>query len=85
MTHSVSSDATLKGILVAAPMSIGLTRQRVFSWVNRWMIDLLGYHEKELIGQSSRMLYESDQEYERVGRVKYVKINQGKMGEVQTR
>ncbi|PLX81704.1 MAG: hypothetical protein C0614_06505, partial [Desulfuromonas sp.] len=85
MTHSVSSDASLKGILVAAPMSIGLTRQRVFSWVNRWMVDLLGYPESELIGQSARMLYESDQEFERVGSVKYSKVNEGKMGEVQTR
>ena len=85
MIHSVSRDATLKGILVAAPMSIGLTRQRAFSWVNRWMADLLGYPENELIGRSARMLYESDEEFERVGRVKYANVNQGKMGEVKTR
>ncbi|MDT8442806.1 MAG: PAS domain S-box protein [Desulfuromonadales bacterium] len=80
-----TSEATLKSILTAAPMSIGMVRNRVFHWVSRWMIEELGYAEEELIGQSARMLYESEAEFERVGREKYIEVALGQMGEVQTR
>ena len=80
-----TSEATLRSILTAAPMSIGLVRNRVFGWVNRWMMEELGYAEEELIGQSAIMLYESQAEFERVGREKYREVTHGRMGEVQTR
>jgi len=79
------SETALKGILMTAPMSIGMVKDRMFSWVNRWMVDELGYSEQELIGRSARMLYESDAEFERVGREKYREVSRGRMGEVQTR
>lgn len=80
------SEATLKSILRAVPMSVGLVHDRTFSWVNSWMVEELGYSEEELIGQSARMLYMSDAEFERVGKVKYGQLaGQAPMGEVQTR
>jgi PAS domain S-box-containing protein len=78
------SEGTLGSILAAAPMSIGMVKERTFSWVNRWMTDELGYSEQELIGQKARMLYDSDEEFERVGVVKYANVSQGHMGEAQT-
>lgn len=80
-----TSEATLRSLLSAAPMSIGLVRNRVFGGVNRWMVEELGFAEEELVGQSARMLYESEAEFERVGREKYVEVARGQMGEVQTR
>ena len=80
-----ASEATLRGILAAAPLSIGLGHERVFSWVNRWMLEELGYSEAELIGQNARLLYESEAEFERVGQVRAMTIDQGHMGEVETR
>ena len=79
------SEATLKSILLAVPMSVGLVHDRVFHWVNHWMIDELGYSEQELIGQSARILYVSDAEFERVGKIKYSQLARGPMGEAQTR
>ncbi len=79
------SEATLKSILLAVPMSVGLVHDRVFSWVNHWMVDELGYSEQDLIGQSARMLYVSDAEFERVGNVKYGQLARQPMGEAQTR
>lgn len=79
------SEATIRSLLVAVPMSVGLVHNRTFSWVNRWMLDELGYPEHELIGQSARILYESDAEFERVGRLKYGQLPFAQMGEVQTR
>ncbi|HKL27009.1 MAG TPA: PAS domain S-box protein [Desulfuromonadales bacterium] len=80
-----ASEATLKSILTAVPVSVGLVRNRVFCWVNRWMVEELGYAEEELIGQNARLLYESDEEYERIGREKYDRVKAGHMGEVKTR
>ncbi|MGK2904839.1 MAG: PAS domain S-box protein [Desulfuromonadales bacterium] len=79
------SEATLRSILSAAPMSIGMVRNRVIGWVNLWMTEKLGYAEEELIGQNAVMLYESQAEFERVGYEKYTEVAQGQMGEVQTR
>ena len=37
-------------------------------WANQQMTHLIGYTEDEFRGQSSRILYESEQEFQRVGR-----------------
>jgi PAS domain S-box-containing protein len=80
-----ASEATLRSILTAAPLSIGLGHGRVLIWVNRWMLDMLGYAEEALVGRSARVLYESDVEFERVGEVRAATVNRGRMGEVETR
>lgn len=80
-----TSEATLRSILSAAPMSIGMVRNRVFRWVNRWMTEELGYAEEALVGQNALMLYESQAEFERVGHEKYTEVACGRMGEVRTR
>ena len=79
------SERNLQTILRAAPVGIGLTQDRVIRWINRRFIEMLGYREDELIGQSARMLYESEAEYDRVGLVKYDKIRAGGIGEIETR
>ena len=80
-----ASEATVRSILTAAPLSIGLGHERVFSWVNRWMLEELGYREDELLGRNARILYESEAEFERVGKVREVTVDQGEMGEIETR
>ena len=61
----------LKTILRAAPIGIGLVQNRVFQWVNDEMLKMVGYSKDELIGQSSKILFESLEEFERVGNAKY--------------
>lgn len=46
---------------------------------------MLGYAREELVGQSARLLYESDEEYQRVGREKYAEIRERGVGSVETR
>jgi PAS domain S-box-containing protein len=79
------SEAYLKGILQASPMGIGLVHNRVLSWVSDRMNEMLGYSQHELIGESARIAYESDEEFERVGRVKYAEIHERGIGSVETR
>ncbi len=79
------SEAALQSILRAAPIGIGMVTDRVLQFVNDHLCAMLGYTREELIGQSARILYESDEEFERVGRVKYGEIAEQGIGTVETR
>ena len=79
------SEATLKGIFKAAPIGIGLVKNRHFIWTNELLSNITGYTADELQGQSARLLYESDEEFARVGQVKYDEIRKSGTGAVETR
>ncbi len=78
-------DRFLLSILAAAPVGIGVTRDRVLVWVSANLLKILGYKAAELIGKSARILYESDEEFERVGRIKYRDIALFGSGSIETR
>jgi PAS domain S-box-containing protein len=80
-----ASEAYVKSILEVAPIGIGLVHNRVISWVSQRMSEMLGYSEDELVGKSARIVYESDEEFERVGSVKYSEIHEWGIGTVETR
>jgi PAS domain S-box-containing protein len=65
------SEKTKGAILTASPLGIGLIRNRTLVWANPAMFAMLGYEEDELLAKSARMLYPSQEEYERVGRALY--------------
>jgi PAS domain S-box-containing protein len=79
------SEAHIRGILNAAPAGVGLVRNREFDWVSERMCEMIGYSADELVGQSARIAYESDEEFERVGKVKYSEIQERGVGTVETR
>jgi PAS domain S-box-containing protein len=78
-------EALLKSIFQAAPIGIGLVYNRVLGWSNEQVSSLVGYRSEELAGKSARILYESDEEFERVGREKYIEVRQGGTGVIETR
>lgn len=78
-------EASIKSILKAAPIAIGLVHNRVLNWVSDHMNDMLGYSGDELIGQSARVLYQNQEEFERVGREKYRDIQEKGIGGIETR
>lgn len=82
--RSQISEAHLKSILRSAPIGIGLTEERVFRFVNDQFAEMLGYTQTELIGQSSRMIYPSVDEFVRVGHDKYEEIKEKSTGTVET-
>jgi len=79
------SEATLRSIFRAAPVGIGLVSNRVLQWTNDTLNQMIGYSADELVGQSARILYESDEEFERVGREKYAEIARWGTGSIETR
>ena len=79
------SEEKMQSIFRAAPTGIGVVIHRVFTEVNQRLCDMIGYTHDELIGQSSRMIYPSDADYEYVGREKYDQIAKTGTGAVETR
>jgi PAS domain S-box-containing protein len=79
------NEAVMKSVLRATPAATGLIHNRVFSWVNDRMMEMTGYSRDEIIGKSARLVYESDEEYERVGRVKYEMIQASGTGFIDTK
>jgi PAS domain S-box-containing protein len=78
------SEAMLSGILHAAQIGIGVTDDRTLSWTNQMLSRITGYSAAELTGQSARMLYPSDEEFDRVGTVKYRDIAETGIGQLET-
>lgn len=75
----------LDSILRTAPTAIGVVSNRVFIMVNDRICTMTGYSKEELLGRSSRMLYQDDAEYEKVGLEKYRQISASGIGSVETR
>ncbi len=78
-------EATLKSIFRAAPVGIGLVKNRILKRVNDRICEMTGYPREELVDQSTRILYPSDEEFEYVGREKYAQIARWGTGTVETR
>jgi len=79
------SQSRISSIFRAAPSGIGLVVDRVLLEVNERVSEMTGYTKQELLGESSRMLYPSDEEFERVGTQKYRQIRDHGTGTVETR
>ncbi len=78
------SEETLKAILAAPPVGVGLVRDRVLDWANQTMYSILGYEKGALLGKSAEVLYPDAEEYERAGRELYYGVERGGIGQVET-
>ena len=78
-------DSELASIFRAAPIGIGMVIDRVIQAANDRLCAMTGYRLDELLGQSARMLYPTQEEYEAVGRDKYRLIRESGTGTVETR
>ncbi|OPX96426.1 MAG: Blue-light-activated protein [Syntrophorhabdus sp. PtaB.Bin006] len=67
----VDSRNFLQAVLTASPVGICSVRNRVIEWASESFCRMTGYSAEEMTENRSRFLYESDEEYENVGRVLY--------------
>jgi len=80
-----ASEAYLNSVFRAAPVGMGVVSNRVFQSVNDRLCSMTGFSCEELLGKSSRILYENDEDFEFVGREKYIQIRDSGTGTVETR
>ena len=76
-------EAEMQSIFRASPIGIGLVSRRVMLRVNDQLCEMTGYRRDELVGQSSRMLYFTDEDFDFVGREKYRQIQEKGTGTVE--
>ncbi len=80
------SEYMLRAILSTSPVGIAITKNRRVEWANEVWKQMLGFaHEHEYLGQDVRMLYLSDEQYERTGKLLYEDLETGKVGEADTK
>jgi PAS domain S-box-containing protein len=70
-------------ILAASPIGIGVVENRKLSWTNKRMMEMFGFNpdEEYYIGKSAEVIYASKEEYERVGKIFYEDLKEGKIVE----
>lgn len=78
------NEKRLNSIIAAAPVGIGLVKNRVILAANKQVCHITGYSEDELVGHNSRKLYLSDEDYQHVGDEKYRQIGAYGIGTVET-
>ncbi len=79
------NESQIKSIFRSAPIGIGVVVNRVIKQVNLRLCQITGYCTEELLGQSARMFYLSDEDYSFVGQEKYHQIHDNLTGTVETR
>jgi PAS domain S-box-containing protein len=78
------SEEMLRGILSVSPVGIGLTLNRKIRWVNEAWAKMFGFeNEYEWAGKSAKLVYSSQREYERVGKLLYEDLNPGQGAETE--
>lgn len=77
-------EAMLSSILRAAPIGISFGQERVLKWTNACYQSMTGYGEEQLAGQSTRLLYGSEEEFLRVGKALYGGMRKKDIGAAQT-
>jgi PAS domain S-box-containing protein len=79
------SQNRLQSIFRVAPTGIGVVCDRILLEVNAHLCEMTGYTAAELIGQNSRILYPTQEDFNYVGIEKYRQIHEIGTGTVETR
>jgi PAS domain S-box-containing protein len=65
------SEARLRSLISVAPTGIGILANRIIFEVNDRVCSMTGYETAELVGQSTRKLYPTQEEFDRAGEIHY--------------
>ncbi len=83
-TRLREQEDALQSILRAAPVGIGLNTDRTMLLVNEWLCKMTGYTVEELVGKTTRLLYATEEEWDRVGLVLVPQLERGDSGSIET-
>ena len=75
----------INSLFAAAPVGIGLVNNRIILEVNDTFSAITGYSREEIINKSSRVLYQTDDEFKSAAEIKYKMIEEKGVGFVETK
>ena len=78
------SEARLRSIIRVAPIGIGVVSDRILLEVNDQVCRMTGFEAGDLVGYPARKLYATQEEYDRVGKIKYEQIQMTGSGSIET-
>lgn len=78
-------EATIQSVFRAAPVGICIMKDRRYQSVNRYWCEEFGYTEESILGKDTRDLYESEQEWQRVGQEVYACLAEKGQSSTRTR
>jgi two-component system, cell cycle sensor histidine kinase and response regulator CckA len=79
------SEKWMKSVFRVAPTGIGVVKDRMIVDVNPRICEMTACSREELIGSSARIFYPAQEDYEYVGKEKYLQISRQGTGTVETR
>lgn len=79
------SEQTLRSVFATAPVGICIMKDRRYVSANRFYCEKFGYTEEGIIGKTPRVLYESEEEWNRVGQELYANLHETGFASVETR
>jgi PAS domain S-box-containing protein len=79
------SEEELQSIFRASPIGIGVVIDQMIIAANDQLCAMTGYSREEILHQSIRILYPTDEDFEYVGKEKYGQIEEKDMGTVEAR
>ncbi|HOQ32639.1 MAG TPA: PAS domain S-box protein [Candidatus Hydrogenedens sp.] len=65
------NEQLLNSIMQTTPFGVIFVRNQVIEWCNDRICQVLGYSKEEMIGKSTRTYYETEEEFNRVGKELY--------------
>ncbi len=80
-----TNEETMKAILVASPVGIGLVQGRTLGWANKAMYKMVEHEEDSLLGQDAEVLYPDAEEYRRAGEALYGGVKETGVASLETR
>ena len=83
--QALEKERTLSSIFQSVPLAIGVVKDRRIIEINEVAELITGYSLHELIGQSVRMIYISDEEFERAGQQLYPSLEESITSTIETR
>ena len=79
------NEKLLRSLFASIPVGIGLLENRGFFKVNTSLCKMTGYTEDELLGQKTRILYPSEEDYIRVGQELYGQVERDGYGIIESK
>lgn len=68
-----------EALLQSLQVGVLLAKERKVIWANQSFLDLMGFEPEELIGKSTRIYFQSDQDYYSIQTSCYPLITEGKV------